>query len=172
MRKKNFLLAVVVAVSLFAFALAISPAAEAAYPDKPIRLIVPFPAGGNADIVARSISNELSKNLGVPVVIENRGGAGGVIGSEIVAKSPADGYTILMVSASHVINPSMQKTLPYDTVKDFAGISLVAEVPTVLVVHPSVPAKSLKELIALAKANPGKINFASAGNGTVGHLSG
>jgi tripartite-type tricarboxylate transporter receptor subunit TctC len=95
-----------------------------------------------------------------------------VIGSEIVAKAPADGYTIMMVSASHVINPSMQKSLPYDTIKDFAGISLVAEVPTVLIVHPSVQAKSLKELIALAKANPGKINFASAGNGTVGHLSG
>ncbi len=172
MRKRRLIFSIIVAVSLFAFAVAISPEAKAAYPDKPIRMIVPFPAGGNADIVARSISNELSKNLGVPVVIENRGGAGGVIGSEIVAKAPADGYTIMMVSASHVINPSMQKTLPYDTIKDFAGISLVAEVPTVLVVHPSVQAKSLKELIALAKANPGKINFASAGNGTVGHLSG
>ena len=172
MRKNRVLLSVVVAFSLFAFALAISPEARAAFPDKPIRLIVPFPAGGNADIVSRSIGNELSKNLGVPVVIENRGGAGGVIGSEVVAKAPADGYTIMMVSASHVINPSMQKSLPYDTIKDFSGISLVAEVPTVLVVHPSVQANSLKELIALAKANPGKINFATAGNGTVGHLSG
>ncbi len=172
MRKNRVLLSAVVAISLFGFALAISPEAQAAFPDKPIRLIVPFPAGGNADIVARSIGNELSKNLGVPVVIENRGGAGGVIGSEVVAKAPADGYTIMMVSASHVINPSMQKSLPYDTIKDFAGISLVAEVPTVLVVHPSVQANSLKELIALAKANPGKINFASAGNGTVGHLAG
>lgn len=172
MRKRSLVYSLIAAVALFACALAVSPAAMAAYPDKPIRLIVPFPAGGNADIVARSIGNDLSKNLGVPVVIENRGGAGGVIGSEIVAKAPADGYTIMMVSASHVINPSMQKSLPYDTIKDFAGISLVAEVPTVLVVHPSVQAKSLKELIALAKANPGKINFASAGNGTVGHLSG
>lgn len=171
MRKSRIWLSVAVAFSLMAFVLAVSPAAQAAFPEKPIRMIVPFPAGGNADIVARSIGNELSKNLGVPVVIENRGGAGGVIGSEIVAKAPADGYTIVMVSASHVINPSMQKSLPYDTIKDFAGISLVAEVPTVLVVHPSVPAKSLKELIAYAKANPGKINFATAGNGTVGHLS-
>ncbi|MDP1993016.1 MAG: tripartite tricarboxylate transporter substrate binding protein [Syntrophales bacterium] len=171
MKKNRVLLSIVVVFSLFAFVLAISPA-QAAFPDKPIRMIVPFPAGGNADIVARSIGNELSKNLGVPVVIENRGGAGGVIGSEVVAKAPADGYTIMMVSASHVINPSMQKSLPYDTIKDFAGISLVAEVPTVLVVHPSVQANSLKELIALAKANPGKINFASAGNGTVGHLAG
>ena len=172
MRKRGLVYSIVVAATLFTCTLAVSPAVEAAYPDKPIRLIVPFPAGGNADIVARSISNELSKNLGQPVVIENRGGAGGVIGSEVVAKAPADGYTIMMVSASHVINPSMQKSLPYDTIKDFAGISLVAEVPTVLIVHPSVQAKSLKELIALAKANPGKINFASAGNGTVGHLSG
>lgn len=171
MRKSRIWLSVAVVFSLMAFVLAVSPAAQAAFPEKPIRMIVPFPAGGNADIVARSIGNELSKNLGVPVVIENRGGAGGVIGSEIVAKAPADGYTIVMVSASHVINPSMQKSLPYDTIKDFAGISLVAEVPTVLVVHPSVPAKSLKELIAYAKANPGKINFATAGNGTVGHLS-
>lgn len=172
MRKRSLIVTIFVAVSLITFGLTVSPEVQAAYPEKPIRLIVPFPAGGNADIVARSISNELSKNLGQPVVIENRGGAGGVLGSEIVAKAPADGYTIMMVSASHVINPSMQKTLPYDTVKDFAGISLVAEVPTVLIVHPSVQAKSLKELIALAKANPGKINFASAGNGTVGHLSG
>ena len=172
MRKRGLVYSIIVAVSLISCVLAVSPAAMAAFPEKPIRLIVPFPAGGNADIVARSIGNELSKNLGQPVVIENRGGAGGAIGSEIVAKAPADGYTIMMVSASHVINPSMQKSLPYDTIKDFAGISLVAEVPTVLIVHPSVPAKSLKELIALAKANPGKINFASAGNGTVGHLSG
>ncbi len=171
MRKNRVWFSVAVVFSLMAFVLAVSPAAQAAFPDKPIRMIVPFPAGGNADIVARSIGNELSKNLGVPVVIENRGGAGGVIGSEVVAKAPADGYTIMMVSASHVINPSMQKSLPYDTIKDFAGISLVAEVPTVLVVHPSVPANSLKELIAYAKANPGKINFATAGNGTVGHLS-
>jgi tripartite-type tricarboxylate transporter receptor subunit TctC len=172
MRKNRVLLSVVAVVFLFTLVFAISPEARAAFPDKPIRMIVPFPAGGNADIVARSIGNELSKNLGVPIVIENRGGAGGVIGSEVVAKAPADGYTIMMVSASHVINPSMQKSLPYDTIKDFAGISLVAEVPTVLVVHPSVQANSLKELIALAKANPGKINFASAGNGTVGHLAG
>jgi tripartite-type tricarboxylate transporter receptor subunit TctC len=172
MRKRSLIFSIIVAVSLFTFALAVSPEAKAAYPDKPIRLVVPFPAGGNADIVARAIGNELSKNLGVSVVIENRGGAGGALGSEIVAKAPADGYTIMMVSASHVINPSMQKKLPYDTIKDFAGISLVADVPTVLIVHPSRPYKTLKELIAYAKANPGKINFASAGNGTVGHLSG
>jgi tripartite-type tricarboxylate transporter receptor subunit TctC len=171
MREKGLLLSVVVAFSLGAFAPAVSPEAKAAYPDKPIRLMVPFPAGGNTDIVSRAIGNELSKNLGVSVVIENRGGAGGMVGSEVVAKAPADGYTIMMVSASHVINPSMQKKLPYDTIKDFAGISMVANVPTVLVIHPSVPSKTLKELIAYAKANPGKLNYASAGKGTVGHLS-
>lgn len=172
MRKKGLLFPIVVVLSLFTFILAISPEAGAAYPDKPIRLMVPFPAGGNTDIIARALGNELSRNLGVSVVIENRGGAGGILGSEVVAKSPADGYTIMMVSASHVINPSMQKKIPYDTIRDFAGISMVADVPTVLVVHPSVQAKTLKELIALAKARPGQLNFASSGNGTVGHLSG
>jgi tripartite-type tricarboxylate transporter receptor subunit TctC len=172
MRKKSILLSAVVAFPLLAFPLAFSPGAKAAYPEKPIRLMVPFPAGGNTDIIARAIGNELSKNLGVSVVIENRGGAGGLVGSEVVAKAPADGYSIMMVSASHVINPSMQKRLPYDTIKDFAGITMVADVPTVLVVHPSVPPKTLKELIAYAKANPGKLNYASSGKGTVGHLSG
>jgi len=172
MRKRSLIFLIVAAVSLFAFGLAVSPEAKAAYPDKTIRLMVPFPAGGNTDIIARALGNELSKNLGVSVVIENRGGAGGLLGSEIVAKSPADGYSIMMVSASHVINPSMQKKIPYDTIKDFAGISMVADVPTVLVVHPSVQAKTLKELIAMAKARPGQLNFASSGNGTVGHLSG
>ena len=172
MKKRLFLLSLGIVFFLLAVALSISPEAMAAYPDKPIRLVVPFPAGGNTDIVSRAIGNELSKNLGVSVVIENRGGAGGSLGSEIVAKAPADGYTIMMVSASHVINPSMQKRLPYDTIRDFAGISLVADVPTVLVVHPSLPVKTLKELLAYAKANPGKLNYASSGNGTVGHLSG
>ncbi len=171
MRQKSLLLSVFVAFSLGTLAPAFSPEAKAAYPDKPVRLIVPFPAGGNTDIISRAIGNELSKNLGVSVVIENRGGAGGMVGSEVVAKAPADGYTLLMVSASHVINPSLQKKLPYDTIKDFAGISMVADVPTVLVVHPSLPPKTLKELIAYAKANPGKLNYASAGKGTVGHLS-
>jgi tripartite-type tricarboxylate transporter receptor subunit TctC len=171
MKEKSLLLSIVIVFALWTFAPIVSPEAKGAYPDKPIRLIVPFPAGGNTDIISRAIGNELGKNLGVSVVIENRGGAGGMMGSEVVAKAPADGYTILMVSASHVINPSLQKKLPYDTIKDFAGISMVADVPTVLVVHPSVPPKTLKELIAYAKANPGRLNYASAGKGTVGHLS-
>lgn len=172
MRVKSILGSAAVALSLFTFLFGVFPEAEAAYPERPIRLIIPFPPGGNTDIIARSIGAELSKNLGVAVIIENRGGAGGMLGSEVVAKSPADGYTIMMVSASHVINPSMQKRIPYDTVNDFAGISMVADVPTVLVVHPSVQAKTLKELIAYARANPDKLNFASSGKGTVGHLSG
>ncbi len=171
MKEKSLVLSFVIAFSLATIAPAFSSGAEAAYPDKPIRLMVPFAPGGNTDIISRSIGNELSKNLGVTVVIENRGGAGGMVGSEVVAKAPADGYTLLMVSASHVINPSLQKRLPYDTVKDFAAISMVADVPTVLVVHPSVPAKTLKEMIAYAKANPDKLNYATAGKGTVGHLA-
>ncbi|MEW6334373.1 MAG: tripartite tricarboxylate transporter substrate binding protein [Thermodesulfobacteriota bacterium] len=172
MERNRILSSVCVVFSLLFLCSGALPEARAAYPERPIRLIIPFPPGGNTDIIARSIGTELSKNLGVTVVIENRGGAGGMLGSEIVAKAPPDGYTIMMVSASHVINPSMQKRIPYDTINDFAGISMVADVPTVLVVHPSVQAKTLKELIALARANPDKLNFASSGKGTVGHLSG
>ncbi|MBE0556826.1 MAG: tripartite tricarboxylate transporter substrate binding protein, partial [Proteobacteria bacterium] len=135
-------------------------------------LVVPFPPGGNTDIIARAIGNELGKNLGAPLVIDNRGGAGSTIGTAIVTKAPADGYTILMVSGAFVINPSMFKNLPYDSIKDLAGITMVADVPAALVVHPSVPAKNLKELIAYAKANPGKLNHASSGKGSIGHLAG
>lgn len=159
---------------LFAFSLLVSPDAGAAYPEagKPIRMIVPFPPGGNTDIIARAIGNELSKNLGVPLVIDNRGGAGSTIGTALAAKAPADGYTILMVSGAFAINPSMYKSLPYDSLKDFSAITLLADVPAAVVVHPSVPAKTLKELIAYAKANPGKLNYASSGNGSIGHLAG
>ncbi len=173
MRSKGLLSAAVVFL-LFVCSLMISPEARAAYPEpgKPIRMIVPFPPGGNTDIVARAISNEYSKNLGVPIVIDNRGGAGSTIGTALAARAPADGYTILMVSGAHTINPSMFKKLPYDSIKDFAGITLIADLPVALVVHPSVPAKTLKELIAYAKANPGKLNYASSGPGSIGHLSG
>ena len=159
---------------LFGFSLVLAAEVTAAYPEpgKPIRMIVPFPPGGNTDIVARAIANELSKNLGVPLIIDNRGGAGSTLGTALAAKAPADGYTILMVSGAHTINPSMFKKLPYDSIKDFAGITLVADLPVALVVHPSVPAKTLKELIAYAKANPGKLNYASSGPGSIGHLSG
>ena len=143
------------------------------YPSKPIRMIVPFPPGGTTDILARAIGAELTKAWGQPVVIENRPGAGGNIGSEAVARSPGDGYTLLMGTVgTHGINPSLYKKMPYDAVKDFAPVTLVALVPNILVVHPSVPAKSVAELIALAKKQPGKLTYASSGNGTSIHLSG
>jgi len=150
-----------------------NPAAVCAqsYPVKPVRLMVPFVAGGNTDIIARFVTPEMSKALGQQIVIENRAGAGSVIGTEVVAKSPPDGYTLLMVSAAHVINPAMAKKLPYDSIKDFAPISIVADVPTAFAVHPLLPVKNVKEFIALAKARPGQLNYATAGRGTVGHLS-
>jgi tripartite-type tricarboxylate transporter receptor subunit TctC len=141
------------------------------YPVKPVRLMVPFVAGGNTDIIARVVTPEMSKALGQQLIIENRAGAGSVIGTEVVAKSPPDGYTLLMVSAAHVINPAMAKKLPYDSIRDFAPISIVADVPTAFAVHPLLPVKNVKEFIALAKARPGQLNYATAGRGTVGHLS-
>jgi tripartite-type tricarboxylate transporter receptor subunit TctC len=147
--------------------------AQGAYPTKPIRLIVPFPAGGTTDILARSTANELSKSLGQPVIVENRAGAGGNIGADAVAKSAPDGYTLLMGTVgTHGINSGLYAKMPYDAVKDFAPVTIVAAVPNMLVVHPSVPAKTVKELIDYAKANPGKVTFASSGAGTSIHLSG
>jgi tripartite-type tricarboxylate transporter receptor subunit TctC len=174
MQRKTWLRSLVVVVSLFTLSLAPLSQASAAYPEagKPIRLVVPFPPGGNTDIIARSISNELSKNLGTTIVIDNRGGAGSTIGTAVVAKAPADGYTLLMVSGAFVINPSVFKDLPYDSIRDLDGITMIADVPAVLVVHPSVKANNIKELIAYAKANPGKLNYASSGKGSIGHLAG
>lgn len=143
------------------------------YPSKPIKMIVPFPAGGTTDILARIVGQELTKAWGQQVIIENRPGAGGNIGADVVAKSAPDGYTLLMGTVgTHGINVSLYKKMPYDAVKDFAPVTLVAAVPNLLVVHPSVPAKSVKELIDYAKKNPGKLSFASSGNGTSIHLSG
>jgi tripartite-type tricarboxylate transporter receptor subunit TctC len=163
-----------ITVVLFLFLLIPTNSVGAAYPEpgRPIRMVVPFAPGGNVDIISRAISNELGQSLGASIVVDNRAGAGGEIGSDIVAKAPPDGYTVLMVSASHVINPSMVKKLPYDTLKAFAAVSMVSDVPTVLVAHPSVQAKTLKELIALARDNPDKMNMGTSGIGTVGHLSG
>jgi tripartite-type tricarboxylate transporter receptor subunit TctC len=161
------------ALACFAALLGLTAATVCAqtYPVKPVRLMVPFVAGGNTDIIARVVSPEMSKALGQQLIIENRGGAGSVIGTEVVAKSPPDGYTLLMVSAAHVINPAMAKKLPYDSIKDFAPISIVADVPTAFAVHPQLPVKNVKEFIALAKARPGQLNYSTAGRGTVGHLS-
>src|SRR5258708_10069413 len=147
-------------------------ATAADYPLKPIRLIVPFAAGGGNDAVARTIAQPRSGGLGQQVVVENRAGAGGVVGAELAAKSAPDGYTLLLGGVgSHAINPSVHRNLPYDPVKDFAPISLVASAPLILVVHPSVAAKSLEEFIALAKAKPEAINYASNGNGSSSHLA-
>jgi tripartite-type tricarboxylate transporter receptor subunit TctC len=150
-----------------------APAFAAAYPDKPIRLVVPFPAGGATDLMARSLGQKLAERLGQPVVIDNRAGAGGGIGAEAVAGAAPDGYTLLFATmGSLTINPSLYKNLRYDPVKSFEPISLTHNTSNLLVVHPSVPAGSVAELIALARKRPGELTFASAGNGTTSHLSG
>ena len=141
------------------------------YPAKTVRMIVPFAPGGNTDIIARIVVPGMSKALGQQIIIDNRGGAGSMLGTDMAAKSPADGYTLLMVSAAHVINPAMVKKLPFDPVKSFAAISKVADVPSAIVVHPSLPVKNARELVALAKAKPGELNYGSAGRGSIGHLS-
>jgi tripartite-type tricarboxylate transporter receptor subunit TctC len=146
--------------------------AQEAYPARPIRFILPFPPGGGTDILGRIISERLSASLGQPVVIENRGGAGGNVGAEAAAKSAPDGYTIVLVAPSLAISPSLYSKLNYDPVKDFAPVSLVATVPNVMITHPSVPARTLAEFIALAKTKPGRMNFGSGGNGTSNHLAG
>jgi len=143
------------------------------YPSKPIRLVVPFPPGGTTDILAREVGQRLSATLGQPVVIDNRPGAGGNIGADLVAKSAPDGYTLLMATVgTHAINASLYSKMPYDHIKDFAPVVLVAGVPNVLEVTPSLPVNSVADLIKLAKEKPGQLNFASSGNGTSIHLSG
>jgi len=143
------------------------------YPSKPIRLVVPYPPGGPLDIMARAIGQKLTEAWSQPVLVDNRAGAGGNIGAEMVAKSPADGYTLLMGAvATHAINPTLYGKLPYDPVKDFAPVALVAQVPNILVVNPSVPARSVNELIELARARPGYLNFGSGSTGSTGHLAG
>ena len=147
-------------------------ATAADFPLKPIRLIVPFAAGGGNDAVARTIAQRLSVGLGQQVVVDNRAGAGGIVGAELAARSPPDGYTLFLGGVgSHAINPSVHRDLPYDPVKDFAPISLVACAPLILVVHPSVAANSVEEFIALAKASPSALNYASNGNGSSSHLA-
>lgn len=146
-------------------------AALAQYPNRAVRMIVPFPPAGATDIVGRIVAQKLGERLGQSVVVENKPGAGGSIGSDIVAKSPADGYTLLMATTStHSIGPSLQK-LPYDPIRDFAPITHVANVPNVLVVSPTLPLANVKELVAYAKARPGQLNYASSGVGTIVHLN-
>ncbi len=158
--------------ALIALAALPNIAAAQAFPNKQIRIVVPFPPGGATDILARAVAQDLQKGFGQSALVENRPGAGGNLGADLVAKSPGDGYTLLMGTVgTHGINVALYSKMPYDAVKDFAPITLVALVPNVLVVHPSLPVKSVRDLIDLAKREPGKLNYASSGNGTSIHLS-
>jgi len=168
-------------LALCAFAMAGAPAlgqttstgSGQAYPEKPVRVIVPFPPGGAADIIARHVTQKLSEALGTQFIVDNRGGAGGAIGTDNVARATPDGYTLLFGSSSAMsINPHIGAKPPYDPLRSFTPVILVGHAPNVLVVHPSVPARSVKDLIAVAKARPGALNFASNGAGTLSHLTG
>jgi len=158
------------ALAVLAFGL---PAAQAQYPSKPIRVVVPFAAGGTSDILARAIGPKLTEAWGQPVVVENRTGANGNVGADFVAKSAPDGYTMLLSDVGALsINPSVYPDMPFDPARDFSPIVMVSYSPHVLAVHPSLPVKDVKELIAYAKANPGKLNFANSGTGGAPHLAG
>ncbi len=143
------------------------------FPAKPIRYIVPFPPGGGTDIVARALAPRLMESSGIQIVIDNRAGGGTVVGADLAAHAPPDGYTVFMgTNTSHAINPNLPAKLPYDAVRDFQPITRIALVPYMVTVHPSLPVKNIRELVALAKAKPGQLNFASSGSGTPGHLAG
>jgi len=157
------------AALLFLSAAALAAAQD--YPNHPIRLVVPQPAGGPTDIVARIVAQKLSERLGQQVIVDNRPGAGSNIGTEMVAKAPKDGYTLVVATVQHIVNPFLFPALPFDAVKDFAPVSLMTKAHIVLVVNPQVPAQNVKELIAYAKAAPGGISWASAGNGSTSHLA-
>jgi len=165
-------------VAAAALVLAVLPAitvpaiAADAYPAKPLRMVVPFAPGGGTDVLARLVSTQLAQRLGQPVVIENRPGAGTMLATEMVAKAPADGYTILVVSASHALNPSLYGNVRYDPLKDFKAITLGTAFPFIVAVHPTVPARTMPELIALARSKPGTLGYASSGIGATNHLAG
>jgi tripartite-type tricarboxylate transporter receptor subunit TctC len=150
----------------------IQPVCAQSYPNRPLRLVVPFSPGGAADVPGRILTQKMSEVLGQQVVVDNRPGAGSTIGADQVAKSPPDGYTLLMISNTHFVSAALYKKLAYDSLNDYAPVTQVTSAPNVIVVHPSLPAKTVKELIALAKANPGKIDYASSGNGSTQHLTG
>ena len=163
----------IAALALVALVLASEAVGQAAFPTHGARLVVPFPPGGPLDAVGRAIAQKLTEAWGQSVVVDNRPGAGGNIGADLVAKSAPDGYTIVMGALStHAVNPSLYPSMPYDAVKDFAPITLVAVTPNVLVVNPSLPVNSVQELVAYAKARPGKLSFGSGSNGSAGHLAG
>lgn len=156
---------------LLAASLCVSTSYAQTYPSKPVRVIVPFAPGGSTDIVARLLAPQLSINLGQPVVVDNRGGGGATIGMDLVAKAPPDGYTVGIATLTFALNPSLFAKLPYNSERDFVPVSLVSVMPFVVMIHPSVPARSVKELIALAKARPGTLNFSSSGVGSASQMA-
>jgi len=162
-----FLLAAALATGIAAL-----EAGAQTYPARPVRLIIPFSPGGAADVPARILTQRMSEVLGQQVVIENRPGAGSTIGADVAAKAPPDGYTLFMISNTHFVSAALYKTLPYDSLNDFAPVTQITSAPNVLVVHPSLPAKSVKELVALARSRPRQIDYASSGNGSTQHLTG
>jgi len=166
--------AVAVAVALFGTApRSLAQGGAAAFPDKPIRLVVGVPPGGSTDLIARIVGDQLGRQLGQPVVIENRGGAAGNIGAEVVAKAPPDGYTLFLAPIGTVaINPSLYANMPFDPIRDFAPVSQLTSLPMVMLLHPSIKATTVQEFVAYARANPDKVNFASGGSGTGTHLAG
>ncbi len=147
-------------------------AQASAYPDKPIRFVVPYPPGGGTDVIARIVQDRLRVALGQPIVIDNRGGAGGSIGTEVVAKSAPDGYTVLFTLSSHTINPAIFSKLSFDTARDFEPVGTVCSLPQILVANPQFPANTVQQLLAMAKEKPGSLSYASVGNGSPGHLAG
>lgn len=163
---------ILMGIALAGVVMATAANAAESYPTRPVRMIVPYAPGGNADIQARYMAERLTDVLGKQVVVDNRGGANGMIGMELTARAPADGYTIMLVASGFTVNPSLFPKVPYDAQKDFAPISLVGETPLLFVANPSVPANSVKEIIALAKSKPGELNFGSSGNGSPAHLGG
>lgn len=165
-RARVFAIALVAAASLCG-----TPSIAQTYPDRPIRLIVPYPPGGAADIVGRSLGHKLNDSLGQQIVIDNRAGGGQLIGTDIVAKAAPNGYTLILITITHSINPSLYAKLPYDSIRDFTPVTLVAISPQILVAHPTLPVKNVGELLAYLRARPGQLNYASSGNGAGGHLA-
>ena len=169
-RRQSLLRAITTAILVLVTGSAFAQAS--AYPDKPIRFVVPYPPGGGTDVIARIVQDRLRAALGQSIVIDNRGGAGGSIGTEVVARSAPDGYTVLFTLSSHTINPAIFSKLSFDTARDFEPIGIVCSLPQILVANPQFPANTVQQLIAMAKEKPGSLSFASVGNGSPGHLAG